>query len=629
MDRLIYFLGIVLTGNVLMAEPLPVSTFFQDYDYSEARLSPDGSCIAVLAPCGFHNGLAVVDLENNAAHWAYTNDYVSSFQWVNTNRILFSEPALFGSKLSAVNKDGTGLAVLVSPNHRDHAIRQVRLLSLLRNSPDFVLVNSTIHSEHTYDTLLLFPNVEKMNIFTGETTMVLKNPGKVFGWVADHNGVIRAGIAKEEKVLKILYRADAKSPWTEIGQFNVDRTGFVPETFAPDNRTLYVSSEGDGDTMALYSFDCENKRIKDLAFRHEEVDIDHLIYSGMDRKLVGVAYETDRPERTWFDSKAGAIQASLDKALTNRINRIVNTSWDGNKALVLSYSDRTPGIYYLYDRSTMKLRKLFDVAEWIHPEEMAEMKPIEYKARDGVTIHGYLTLPASGNRTNVPLVVNPHGGPLMRDTWDFDPAVQFLANRGYAVLQMNFRGSTGYGKKFREAGYHEWGLKQQDDITDGVRWAIERGTADPKRIAVCGGSYGGFAALTGLEKTPELYRCGIVIAPVTDILQTMDPSGPTLTMFKMFVTHTVGDLKKDKKRLKENSPIENVDKIQVPVFVAGGELDPKVPANTIRDFAKALKKRGKLYELMMQSLEGHGYVLPGDRIEFWTKAEECLKANMN
>jgi dipeptidyl aminopeptidase/acylaminoacyl peptidase len=227
------------------------------------------------------------------------------------------------------------------------------------------------------------------------------------------------------------------------------------------------------------------------------------------------------------------------------------------------------------------------------------------------------------------MVVNPHGGPLVRDTWGFDPEVQFLANRGYAVLQMNFRGSAGYGKAFREAGYKQWGLKQQDDITDGVKWTIAQGIADPRRVAIYGASYGGFAALTGLEKTPELYRCGISMAGVTDVVRTIDRSKPTLTMLKLFLAETVGDLKKDKDQLKESSPIKHVDRIQVPVFLANGELDPKVPIATGRALAKELQKRGYLYSFMVKTNEGHGFLIPANRVEFWKKAEEFLKANLN
>jgi dipeptidyl aminopeptidase/acylaminoacyl peptidase len=206
--------------------------------------------------------------------------------------------------------------------------------------------------------------------------------------------------------------------------------------------------------------------------------------------------------------------------------------------------------------------------------------------------------------------------------------VQFLASRGYAVLRMNFRGSTGYGARFRNAGYKQWGLRQQDDITDGVKWAIEQGYADPKRIAIFGASYGGFAALTGLERTPELYRCGISYVGVTDATRLLDPEW-TPNVTKAFIAGTVGDPKRDRAFLREVSPINHVGQIQVQVFLANGYYDPKVPIDTAKEMAKALKKRGKLYDFMVKEDEGHGFFKDSNKIDFWKKVEEFLKANMN
>ena len=279
--------------------------------------------------------------------------------------------------------------------------------------------------------------------------------------------------------------------------------------------------------------------------------------------------------------------------------------------------------------TSLRLHRLFDVAEWIDPAEMAVMKPIEFTARDGLKIHGYLTLPKGSLGKSLPMVVRVHGGPAARDTWGFDSEVQFFANRGFAVLQVNFRGSTGYGASFLRAGFKEWGLKQQDDITDGVKWAISQGIADPQRIAIYGASYGGYAALIGLEKTPQLYRCGICYAGVTDIKRTIDRPLPMLDMTRNIMALTVGDPKTEKLQLKEKSPLENCDLIQVPVLLAYGELDERVPINTGRDLAKALKKRGKLYDFIVKNDEGHGFHKEANRIEFWKKVDEFLKAQLN
>lgn len=607
---------------------LPVETFFRNFQYSAVQISPDGTCVAVLAPVENRIGLAIVDFQTKKANWAFSDSTadVEWFEWATTNRLVFGlgKDGYVSPGLLAVNKDGTQPVTLVRVGDG-----RTLLLDVLPDSTNEILVTSIVGVSHPPDSLWLFPDVDRMNLFSGKMVRQMKNPGKAFGWVADHKGVVRIALIKEETSFRILHRSEPSAQWETLTEFKWNEDGFVPEAFESDNRTLLVTAVGDGDTDALYTYDVAAKHLKRLAFRNAEADVERLIFSGRKRELIGVSYEGERPAIYWFSPHFRALQASVDLALTNTVNLLINTSRDGTKAVFLATSDRTPGTYYLVDTGSMKLRKLCDAADWIKPEEMCRMKPIEYTARDGLKIHGYLTLPLDCAGTNLPMVVNPHGGPALRDTWGFDPAVQFLANRGYAVLRVNFRGSTGYGRSFREAGYRQWGLKQQDDITDGVKWAIAQGIADPRRIAIIGASYGGFAALTGLEKTPELYRCGVSYAGVTDVVRTVDPSAPTLTMLKLFLAETVGDLKKDKKELKEISPISQVDKIQAPVFLAYGELDPKVPIATARTLAKALKQRGKLYDFLVKKDEGHGFHKEANKIEFWKKVDEFLSANMN
>jgi dipeptidyl aminopeptidase/acylaminoacyl peptidase len=351
---------------------------------------------------------------------------------------------------------------------------------------------------------------------------------------------------------------------------------------------------------------------------------------------LGVTCQAERPEVFWFEPNRMRWQQAVDKTLTNTVNLLLDASRDGAKAIFLAANDRTPGAYYLMDTKSMRLEKLFELAEWSHPEEMAEMAPIQYEARDGLMIHGYLTLPKGSSGKNLPLIVNPHGGPRARDVWGFDPEVQFLANRGYAVLRMNFRGSSGFGKSFLNAGNREWGLKQQDDITDGVKWAIEKGIADPKRICIYGASYGGFAALTGLEKTPELYRCGISYAGVIDIETTLRVNldwarlNPVkrLRLEEAILAEMLGEKKDQKAHWQEISPIAHVDQIQVPVLLAYSEYDPRIPISTARDLANELKKRGKLYDFMVKDNEAHGFHQEANKIALWKKADEFLKSTM-
>jgi len=403
----------------LAARELPVETFFRNYQHAEARISPDGTCIGVLAPVENRVGLAIVDLQKSTANWAFSDRTadVEWFEWANTNRLVFGlgDDGYLRSGLLAVNKDSSRPVTLVFVG--DY---RTSLLATLPDSPNEVLVNSLVHSTPPPDTLLRFPNVERMNLFTGGTSTVVRNPGKVFRWITDHHGVVRIGIAKEETSFKILYRDQANVPWVVLATFNWnDDASFNPEGFESDDRTLLVKATGDGDTEALYTYDLTAKKFKDLAFRHAEVDLGHLIFS-QKHALLGVTCQAERPEIYWFEPRYREMQARIDNTLTNTVNLLVNTGHNGTKALFKAMSDRTPGTYYLMDTESLKLQKLFDVADWIDPEGMAEMKPIEYKARDGLRIHGYLTVPKGCSGKHLPMIVNPHGGPTTRDTWGFD-----------------------------------------------------------------------------------------------------------------------------------------------------------------------------------------------------------------
>jgi len=353
------------------------------------------------------------------------------------------------------------------------------------------------------------------------------------------------------------------------------------------------------------------------------------IIVGRTNQLAGVIYESDRLRVEWFDDRFKAIQAKADASLPGTVNLWINSSRDGNKHLFKAVSERSPGDYYLLDTSRNEFGPIGKVAGWINPEQMAEMKPILYRSRDDLAIHGYLTLPVGRQGTNLPLVVMPHGGPRLRDTWQFVPEVQFLANRGYAVLQMNFRGSTGYGWAFLQAGNKQWGRKMQDDISDGVKWAIEQGIADKNRIAIFGASYGGYAALMGLISTPDLFKCGICYAGVTDISSQLKHDIVHLAkQFEAIEQERIGDYRQEKQDLDAISPLRHVDKIQAPLLLAYGGRDPIVSIQQGKQLAKALGKARKRFEMVIEENEGHGFGRETNRFNLFRKIDQFLKANL-
>ncbi|HNI46190.1 MAG TPA: S9 family peptidase, partial [Chitinophagales bacterium] len=299
-----------------------------------------------------------------------------------------------------------------------------------------------------------------------------------------------------------------------------------------------------------------------------------------------------------------------------------------DKILVRTISDRSKGTYYLYDVEKDTMTFLANVAPWLKANELAQMKPIQYTSRDGLTIHGYLTLPNGVEAKNLPVVVNPHGGPWFRDQWMFNPEVQFLANRGYAVLQINFRGSTGYGRQFWEDSFKQWGLNMQNDITDGVQWLIEQGIANPKRIAIYGASYGGYATLAGVTFTPDLYACAIDYVGVSNLFTFMNTIPPYWKPYLEMMYEMVGHPEKDAELLRATSPVFHVDKIKAPLFVVQGRHDPRVNIDESDQIVAALQARGVDVQYMVKDDEGHGFMNQENKFELYKAIEAFFATHL-
>jgi len=362
----------------------------------------------------------------------------------------------------------------------------------------------------------------------------------------------------------------------------------------------------------------------EVMFEHPEVDLSTLTYSRKRKVLTSIVYTTWKNERKFLDKIAEDRYKKLAARLPGKEVSISGADKEENTFIIRTFSDRSLGSYYLYEQEKDKLTKLADVSPWLNENDLAEMKPIKYTSRDGLTINGYLTLP-KGKSKNLPVVINPHGGPWYRDQWGFNPEVQFLANRGFAVLQMNFRGSTGYGRKFFEASFKQWGKNMQDDITDGVQWLIKEGIADPKRVAIYGASYGGYATLAGVTFTPDLYAAAVDYVGVANMFTFMKTIPPYWKPFLEMMYEMVGDPEKDKQLLTDASPVMHADKIKTPLLVAQGAKDPRVNKDESDQMVAALKKRGVAVEYIVKDNEGHGFSNEENRFEFYEAMERFLK----
>ncbi|BAO43011.1 S9 family peptidase [Thiolapillus brandeum] len=632
-------LSLLLLANALAssAEELPVEYFFKNYEFSQVSLSPDGKHLAAIAPVGDSRNLVVVDRATMKplAVTSLTKRDVASYQWASNERLLFSveEDGNESFALNAVNIDGSKPRVLTKASKGIQLIpRYTRMVDRLKEDDRHVIVTSN-------DRKAQFPDLYRMDIYTGRKKRLTSNPGNITGWGMDWDHKVRVAMRqvvasdKSDASSELLYRETEDAPWkvlatSHLGQENTEYAGF-----SADNKTLYISSAVGRDRQAVYTLDPATGK-KELVFGHDEVDVGTPSFSPSDHRPLGIGYITDKPHMHYLDTKFGSIQKALDKALPDTLNRLTSLTDDEKTAVVVATSDKTPGTYYLLETEPkLKLTYLAQIADRIKPELMADMKPIRYKARDGLLIHGYLTLPKGAEGKPVPLIIHPHGGPYgIRDNWGWNPEVQFLANRGYAVLQMNYRGSGGYGNKFHVNAWQQWGLQMQDDISDAVKWAIKEGIADPKRVCIYGASYGGYATMAGLTMTPDLYKCGINYVGVVDLdmLEEWDTRHDQEGGITAWFHRAIGDPDnpKDQARMEKTSPINLLTNLDDPLFIIHGRRDPRVEIAQAEHLMSKLNSLGKPYIKLIKKKEGHGFRREANKLELYKMMDKFLKKNL-
>ncbi|TQR31684.1 S9 family peptidase [Lysinibacillus sphaericus] len=496
----------------------------------------------------------------------------------------------------------------------------VALLSDLQGVKDEILITMNKEDAKVFD-------VYKLNVKTGVTTHVAKNPGNIASWLADHDGNVRLAVTSDGVEGTILYRDSEKD---EFKPFIEMKAGdeVMPLAFSKDNKHIFATSNKGRDKVEVVKYDLEGK--EEVIMSNSEVDVLGVLYSPEKDKILYGGYITDKAHYQFFDEDFEKLFRKIQNKLGVQESELSINDYNKEmtKFIVNVSSDTVYGKYYYYDSTTDEIKELATLGSWLNPEELAEMHPISYKSRDGLTINGYLTLPKNKEAKNLPLIVNPHGGPWARDMWGFNPETQLLANRGYAVLQMNFRSSAGYGKKFLEAGNKQWGLKIQDDITDGVQWAIDQGIADPKRIGIYGASFGGYATLAGITYTPDLYAAAVDYVGVSNIFTLLNTIPPYWETMREMLYERVGHPEKDKELLTAASPVFHVDKIKTPLFVAQGANDPRVNKAESDQIVEALRARGVEVEYMLKDNEGHGFHNEENRIEFYTAMLKFLDSHL-
>lgn len=631
----------------------PIADFFDNPEFSGALLSPSGKYLAVrIGGKEGRDRLAVVTLADSSVKpvAAFRDADIGLFDWVNDERLVFTATdrtvgqgdVRYAPGLYAINRDATKFIQLANRSGQPLVTHG----SMLR-SRDMLPWNTYLLGQKTaQDSEFVYvvrPDISApgqvhdvallcLDTLTGRWTPVRGAPDDSKQWLLDDKGEPRIVTTVSKGQRTIRYRDPASNAWRELTSFQNYTGGkgsFSPRAFGPDG-TLYVVSHAGKDTSALYKYDlAANKVVEQPLVQLEGYDFNGALLTGKG-KLLGVRYLTDARGTTWFDADMKAMQATVDAMLPNTVNLLTPpTRAEAPWVLVTAYSDLFPSRTLLFNSETARLTTVGGSHPKIKPEQMAHQTLVHYQARDGMTIPAWLTVP-NGDGKNLPLVVLVHGGPYVRgNSWGWDADSQFLASRGYAVLEPEYRGSTGFGTRHFRAGWKQWGLKMQDDIADGARWAIAQGTADAKRICIAGASYGGYATLMGLINDKDLYQCGIDWVGVTDINMMYDghwnftsdlPDG-----WKQYgMPHLIGDQVKDAEQLKATSPLLRAAEIKQPLLLAYGGADMRVPLPHGTKFYKAVKQTSPDVEWVEYDEEGHGWALPKNRIDFWGRVEKFL-----
>ncbi|MEO7386652.1 MAG: S9 family peptidase, partial [Gammaproteobacteria bacterium] len=632
---------------------LPVSTFGALPFMAQAEISPDGRYVAALV-VGSNRRYDVVvyelaQLGKVAPFRAPAGDWdVNWIHWKSANRLLVSTRKPFfraqpgqnadviETRLWAMNADGSELKRLVQPKSAPksssaESIGGQRMVQIADRVVDFL-------SDDPRHVLMAFnaedpsrPRLYQVDIFNDKQVQIEPANTNIQWWVRDNHGQVRlaqgqAGYDVGTEVVTY-YRATEKDAWRQVWDEKARNGSFNPVIFDKnDGDVLYVTSDHENGRLGLYRYRLSNGEFIEKLFLHPQVDIDEVVIDPQGVSIDGVSYITELAQTEWFSVRMADIYKDLRTQLPGWAIAVVSRSLDDARMVVHATAPDHSPRYYLYDTSTRKVQFFSYTYADLDQHDLAPMIPVRYKARDGLEIPAYLTLPSGVQNPPaqpLPAVVMPHGGPEARDYAAFDAEVQMLANHGYAVLQMNFRGSKGYGTEFKEAGQKEWGEAMQDDITDGTRWLVASRIADPKRICIVGGSYGGYAALMGVVKEPGLYRCAVSLNGVTDLPDLVN-LGRKYVGGRRSAARRIGDLWQDRDKLARNSPARRADDIQVPVLLVHGTDDRVVPIAQSQKMAAALKNARKNYQYVELDGEEHWLTHADTRLRYFEELDKFI-----
>ncbi|MDW8255680.1 MAG: S9 family peptidase [Acidobacteriota bacterium] len=599
---------------------IPREVLFGNPEKASPQISPDGTKLAYLAP---HNGVLNVWVRTIGKQddQVVTSDKkrgIRAYVWQgDSEHILYIQ-----------DRDGDENWHLYQTNLKTKTTRdltpfegvQARIVATDPQFPDEILVGLNLRDRRWHD-------VYRINLKTGAVELDTENPGDVMGWAADHRLQVRAAAAfTPDGGMLIRVREDARSPWRELLRWGPDETMGQIAGFTPDGRGLWLASSVGANAARLIEVDIATGKMTVIA-EDPQYDVSEWLVHPKTRRLEAVQFIRARREWQLLDPSLRADFDLLRKERDGDLS-IISRDREDRMWIVAYLMDDGPVYYYAYDRSARRLSMLFSNRPALEQYRLAKMQPISFTARDGMTIYGYLTLPVGVPPRNLPMVLLVHGGPWARDVWGFDPIVQWLANRGYAVLQVNFRGSTGYGKAYLNAGDREWAGKMHTDLIDGKNWAVQQGYADPKRVCIMGGSYGGYATLVGLTFTPEEFACGVDIVGPSNLVTLLRSIPPYWAPIKALFDKRLGKVETDEEFLKSRSPLFRADQIKAPLLIAHGANDPRVKKAESDQIVQTLRAKNIPVTYVVYPDEGHGFARPENRLDFFGRAEEFLAKHL-
>ncbi len=596
----------VLFGNPVKASP---------------QISPDGKKISYLAPVNnvLNVWVRTIGTSDDRPVTKDTDRGIRNYFWVQDNKHVFYLQDVGGNenwRLYAVDLDTLSVRDLTPFENV-----QVRIVDVDKHFPNEILLAMNRESPTLHD-------VYHLDIPSGRLTLVAKNPGHVSDWLSDANFKVRAAlVTREDGGSDLLVRNDEKDDWRTILSWSMDEAmASGPVSFTKDGRSLYLRDARGVDKGHLVRMEIASGKTQSIA-SDTEVDVGGVMLDPDTYEVQMVSFTKDRTEYQVMDP---SIQKDIDAIRRIHDGDFFIASRDNacRTWLVGFMNDDGPALTYIFDRTRAQADFLFESRPDLKNYMLAPMEPFSFKSRDGLVVRGYLTFPPGASRKNLPMVLNVHGGPWVRDTWGYDPEAQWLANRGYISMQVNYRGSSGYGKAFLNAGNREWGGKMHDDLVDAVKWAVEQGYADPKRVAIYGGSYGGFAALVGATFTPDLFKCAVDIVGPSNLITFIQTIPPYWSVYLAEFRKRVGDPDTEQDFLRSRSPLFKVDEIKIPMLIAQGANDPRVKQAESEQIVDAMKKKGIDYEYLLFPDEGHGFAKPQNRLKFYAAAEKFLAKHL-